>query len=144
MAPAVVRVAMMVLIQVALETVQHVINIGEARLFQREPGIHGATARTADQHNGAIEAGRLFYLCNEVRIDFPFGPVYPWDQYGTLRVADKHVLHFTAHIDEYRLWIRLQEVEGFLGGKVLHSRVFLDQLDAEIIAFRSEGVPASS
>lgn len=55
-----------------------------------------------------------------MRVEIPFRSVDPWDQDGTLGVADKHVLHLTAHIDEYRFWIRLQEFVGLLGCQVLH------------------------
>ena len=107
-------------IEVALKTVQHVVHVGESGFFQRQSGIHGSAARTADQHDGTVRTGGFFYVRNEIGVDVPFGPIDPGDQDGALGMTDEHVFHLAAHIDEYRLGIGLQKLICLFGCHVLY------------------------
>src|SRR3989338_3314174 len=121
-APAVVRIAMMALVEIALETVLDIVDIMHPGFFKRLTGLCGAPPGAADEQYGAVDAGGLAYMRDKHRVDLPFRAVHPGDVDGTSRMADKHVFHLAAHVDKHRFGIGLQEVEGFLGGEVLHDR----------------------
>jgi hypothetical protein len=52
--PAIVRRALMVVVKLAFESVQHVVNVGEAVLFQVLPGFFRSVAGTADQDHRPV------------------------------------------------------------------------------------------
>ena len=105
---------MMLVVERAFEAVEDVVDLGEAGLLEREPGIDRAMAAAADQHDRPVHARDLLHLADEMRIDFPVGAVVPRDVLRAHRMADEQVLHLAAAIDEHRLRILLQEVVGFL------------------------------
>src|SRR3989338_932156 len=119
-APAVVRVAMVVFVEVAFESVRNIIDIMQTGFFQRLSRFRRAAPGTADEHDGAIDAGGLAHMRNEHRVDLPVRAVHPGDMDGAARMADKHVLHLAAHVDEYRFGGGLQKIVGLFWGEMLH------------------------
>ena len=116
------RAAVMAVVERPLESVEHVVDVGEAGLLQREAGVERAVAAAADQHDRAIHAGDLLHLADEVRVDFPVGAVVPRDVVRADRVADEEVLHLAAAVDEDRRRIVVEELRGFGGLQVFHGR----------------------
>ena len=60
MPPAGFFVAVMVVVEFALKTVQHVVHLREPGFPQRVAGVDGTVAATANQHDGAIHADGFF------------------------------------------------------------------------------------
>ncbi len=94
----------------ALEAVQHVVDVGEARLFQRDAGVERAVAAAADQHDRAVHARDLLHLADEMRVDLPVGTVVPGDVMRADRMTDEEVLHLAAAVDEDRRRIVVEEL----------------------------------
>ncbi len=111
---------MMVLVHVALETVQDVIDLGKAMFFQVTPGVDRTPPGAADQHHRAVDRRRPARVAKEIRIDVPVGAVLPGDVDGTDRMTDEQVFDFRAAVDEHRFGMRLQESMRFLGREMLH------------------------
>src|SRR5258708_16208720 len=77
-------------------------------------------AAPANQHDRAVHAGDLLHLPDEMRVDVPVRAVVPRDVLRADRMADEEILHLAAAVDEDRLRIGMEEVEGFLGLHALH------------------------
>ena len=73
------RVAMMIVVERTLETFQHVVDLGESGLLQCLARRHRALPAAADEDDGAVHAGYLAHLADEMRIDVPVWAVVPGD-----------------------------------------------------------------
>ena len=120
MSPAVHRAAMMVVVELAFEAVQHVEHPSEPGGFKGVAGIDRAISAAADQHHRTIPgmAGELLHFPYEVGVDFPVGAVIPRDVADAGRMPDEEEFHFTTTIDKQGAGSLAQELGGFLGGQV--------------------------
>ena len=98
------------LVERALEAVEHVVDVRETGLLQRETGVDRAVAAAADQHDRPVHAGDFLHLPDEMRVDLPVGPVVPGDVVRADRVADEEVLHLRPAVDEDGRRVLVQEV----------------------------------
>jgi len=112
----------MVLVEFALESVQHVVDFGEACFFERAAGIERAVAAAADQNDGAIDTGRFLYMCDKIRVDFPIRAVVPRHQDRARGMTHEQVLHLAAAVDEDGIRILPEKFVGFLGLEVFHRK----------------------
>ncbi len=110
----------MLVVEFTLESMQHVVDLGKAGTFQRVAGVERAIAAAADDDDWPVDAGRLFDMGDEMRVDVPVGTVIPCHMDGSDWMANKKIFHFAAAIDEYRIWILLEEFVGLFGFKVFH------------------------
>lgn len=111
----------MALVERPLEAVEDVVDLLEARFLELEAGGDRALPAATDQHDRSIHARDLLHLTDEVRIDLPVGALVPGDVMGTRGVPDEQIFDLAAAIDEHRIGVVAQEVEGFAGCKVLHA-----------------------
>ncbi len=111
---------MVSIVQIALETMQHVVDFRQSGLFQHQSRLHRAAPGAANQQHGAVDAGCGFYVGHEVRVHFPFRGVHPGNQDRAIGVADEEEFHFAAHVDEHRFAAGVEEFVGLLGGEVFH------------------------
>ncbi len=121
--PSGCRIALVLLVELALESVQYIIDIGEAYLLECDARIDGAIAAAANNHHRAVDARGLFYLRNKVRINFPIRSIVPRNYHRADGMADKKELHFAAAINEQRIWIHLQERMGLTRLEMLHEEM---------------------
>jgi len=123
--PAVLRVAVVGVIQVALEPVQYIVDVGETGTLERLARLDRAVAAATDQDDGPmcmVGPCHLLDLTDEMRVDLPVGPVIPGDVQRTGRMPDEQVLHLAAAIHEERLRRVVQEFERLTRREMLHSR----------------------
>jgi hypothetical protein len=120
-APAGNGVAVVLVVERAFETLEHVVDLGKPGLLQRLAGADRALAAAADEQDRPVHARDLAHLADEVRIDLPVRTVVPSDVMRADRVADEQVLHLAAAVDEHRLRVLVQELVGFLGLQVFHA-----------------------
>src|SRR5438105_13564875 len=79
-APAVAGIAVMLVVELAFEAVEHIHHVLEAGAFERFARFERAVAAAADEHHGPVvevRAGGLLHLVHEMGIDLPFGAVVP-------------------------------------------------------------------
>src|SRR5688572_28665921 len=79
-APAAARVAMVLLVELALEAVLHVGDAPEASPLELLAGFLRAIARAADEHDRPLRmarAGELLHRADEFRVHRPVRPVVP-------------------------------------------------------------------
>jgi hypothetical protein len=125
-APAVAGVAMVVLVELALEPMEHVEHILEARALEGLARLDGAISAAADEDHRAlveIRPGDLLHLPDEMGIQVPVRAVIPRHHHRPVGMADEHVLHLAAAIDEDRIGVFLEEAERFLGFEVSHGGI---------------------
>src|SRR2546422_1643725 len=123
--PTVAGVAVVGLVELALEAVQDVHHAVEARALQRLASLDGPVAAAADEHHRPfheIGAGELLHLPDEMRVELPLGAVVPGDHHRAQRVPYEHVLHLAAAVDEQRVRVLLEELVGFPGFQMVHGR----------------------
>lgn len=101
---------------------KHVVNLGKTGVFKRVTSVERAIAAPADDDYRAIDAGCLFDVGDEMRIDIPVGTIIPGHMDGPDGMANEQIFHFAAAIDEYRIRILLEEFVGLFGFKVFHGR----------------------
>src|ERR1039458_2984299 len=118
--PAGNGIALMMIVQFAFKAVQHVIDLGEAGFLQRGARVQRAVAAAADKYQRPVHARRFLHVADEMRIYLPVRPVVPGDHDRARRMPDKQEFHLAAAIDEYRAWVLVKEIVGFLWGQVLH------------------------
>ena len=106
---------MVVVVEFAFKSVQHVVDLGKPGFFQRTAGIERAVAAAADHHDGPVDAGRLFDVGDKMRVDVPVGAIVPGDVDRADRMADEQIFHFAAAVDEYRVPVLLEELSGLFG-----------------------------
>ena len=110
----------MLLIKLAFEAVQHVVDFGEAGLFQCAAGVERTVAAAADQHYRTIDAGGFFYMCHKIGINVPVRPVVPRNVNCACRMTDEQVFHLAAAVDEHGLRMLLEELLRLGGFQVFH------------------------
>ena len=110
----------MIVVEFALESMKHGVALGKAGCFKRVTGVERAIAAPADNDHGSVNAGRLFDMSDEMRIDVPVGAVIPCHMDGPDGMANEQVFHFTATINEYRIRSLLEEFVGLFGFQVFH------------------------
>ena len=93
----------MVVVELALEAIQHVVNVGETVLFQILASFLRAVARPAYQDHRSVMRGGHAHLAEKMRVQIPIDALVPGDQDGADRVADKKKFKFRAAIDQYRI-----------------------------------------
>ena len=102
-APTGQGVAMMAVVELTLEAMQHVVDLGKAGLLERGSGIQRAIAGAADQHDGArgmVGTGQPLDLTDELRVDLPVRAIIPADMMGANRMTDEQVFHLAAAVDK--------------------------------------------
>jgi hypothetical protein len=112
-------------VEFALEAVEHIAHLAETRLLQRKARLFRAVAAAADQDDRAIDARRFLDVSNEIRVDVSIGTVVPWNHHGTDRMADEQELHLAAAVDEQRERIFFQELMGFFRRQMIHNSLAL-------------------
>src|SRR5258706_1876005 len=125
-APAVAGVAVMILVELAFEPVEHVEYALETRALERLARLDRAIAAAADEHHRTlveVRPGDLLHLPDEMRIQVPVGAVIPRHHHRPVRMADEHVLHLAAAIDEDRIGAFTQEAERVLGFEMSHGGI---------------------
>jgi hypothetical protein len=94
-----------IVVERAFETFQHVDHLREAGRLQRLAGIDRAIAAAADEQHRprqvALDHPR--HLGGELRVDLPIRRLLPGDMLGADRMADVHVLDFGPAIDQHGL-----------------------------------------
>jgi hypothetical protein len=122
MSPAVFIAAMEVLIERALEAVQHVVYIGKTGLFKHFARIDRASTTTANQNHWPRFHPRdeRFDVGCEFGIDIPIRRLLPGHMFGTHGMADIEKLNFRANIDKHGVGIRVKKFVGFFGCEVFH------------------------
>jgi len=125
-APAANVATLVVVIEITLEALEDVIDLGEARTFERLTGVHTAIARPTNQHHWPIDgvATGFFHLADKMRIDVPVRPVIPRNHHRADWMAHKQKLHLTAAIDEYSRRILCQKVVRVVRLEVFHRKSF--------------------
>ena len=111
------------MVQLAFEAVHHVHHVLEAGALERLARLDGAVAAAADEHDGTlleVRARELLHLAHEVGVLLPLGAVVPGDHHGADGMADEHVLHLAAAVDEHRVGVRLEVRVRLFGGQVFH------------------------
>src|SRR5207237_3971168 len=119
----------------------------ESGALERFPGLDGAVAAAADEHHGTvveIGARELLHLLHEMRIELPFGAVVPRDHYGAERMADEHVLHLAAAVDEERVGVRPEKCVRRLRFQVVHELNYSDSMNAPDTPFPFDAAVASA
>src|SRR5688572_10933041 len=111
---------MVLLVELTLEAMQDVPDLGEPRFLERAPGVERAITATADEDDGAIDARRLLHVRDEVGIHFPVRTVVPRHQDRAGRVPHEQVLHLAAAVDEDRIGILLEKRISLSRLEVLH------------------------
>src|SRR5512134_622094 len=111
-APAGPGAAVVLLVELAFEAVQHVPHFREAGFLERAAGVERAVAAAADEDDRAVDARRLLYVRDEIRVHFPVRAVVPRHEDRARRMPHEQVLHLAAAIDEDRVRILLQELVG--------------------------------
>lgn len=128
MPPAIDGTAMMLMIELTLETLLDVVDIAEPGIDQGLACLFGAFATAADEKDmhtlftvgtGHTTEDQLAYLGNEMGVFDPVGFIDPGDVDGTDRVADEEVLHARTDIDQQRPRISLTHVIGVFWTDVL-------------------------
>ena len=115
LAPAGNGSAVVAVVERAFEPIEHVVDLAESGFFERYAGVERAMSAPADQHDRPIHARNLLHLTNEMRIDFPVGPVIPRDVVRAYRVADEKILHLAPTVDENGGRSFVEESCGFAG-----------------------------
>jgi len=106
---------LMRLVHVALESMQHVVNLGKAVFLEVTPGFDRAPPRAADQHHRPVDRCRLARMAEKIGVDVPVGAVLPGDVDRPRRMADEQVFDFRAAVDEHRFGVLLKKGMGFGG-----------------------------
>src|SRR5687768_17233072 len=97
--------AVVLFVELSLESVQHVVDLGESRSLERMAGIERAVAAAANQHYGAVNARSFSHVSDEIGIDVPVRAIVPGDVDRARRMTDKQELHLAAAVDENRVGI---------------------------------------
>jgi hypothetical protein len=108
----------MVVVEFALEAVEHVVNVAEAVLLQVLAGFLRAISRAADQDHRAMVRGGHANLAEEMRVQIPVDALVPGDQDGADRVADEKKFEFRAAINQDSVGLFLNEVVSLFRGQV--------------------------
>src|SRR5439155_19472109 len=99
-----------------------------------------------EHHGTVVEVGarELLHLLHEMRIELPFGAVVPRNHHGAERVADEHVLHLAAAIDEERVGVRLEKRVRRLWFQMVHGMNYSDSMNAPDTPFPFDAAVASA
>jgi len=105
---------MMMVVELALESMYHVVYLLESSRLQCLTRIDRAVAAAAYQHHRTLHrvSRQSFNLANEMRIQLPFRPVLPGNVHGADRVADKKVFCVAAAIDKERIGVLVDKGLG--------------------------------
>src|SRR5512146_2719192 len=125
-APASRRIAPVPIIELALEPVQDIVDLGEPCALERLAGFLRAVSAAANEQDrapGVIGACEFLHLTYEMRIDFPIGAVVPGHVQRSDRMADEQILHLAAAIDEQCIRVLMQELVGFLGFGIIRQHL---------------------
>jgi len=115
---------MVLVVELSLEALEDVGDMGEAMRLERSAGIERALAAAADQDDRAVlAAGHAQHLLCEVRIDIEVRGGVPLDVDRADRVADVIELDLGARVDQQRIRVGLQGLVGLDGGQVFHARL---------------------
>ncbi len=110
----------MIVVELALESVKHVEDLGKTSGLKRVTGVERAIAAPANDDYRAVDAGRFFDMGDEMRVYVPVGAVIPCHMDGSHWVANEQIFHFAAAIHEYRIRILFEKFVGLFGFKMFH------------------------
>ena len=111
------------IVQLALEPVQHVVNIGVAGSLKGQARIKRALAAAANQqHWGAFIGNLVMHQLHKLfGVGGEIGVLVPRHIDRTGRAADIQRLDLHADVDQHSGWLRLQNIPGNGWQNVFHN-----------------------
>src|ERR1700687_502366 len=116
----------MLFVELAFEPVEHVHHVLESGALEGFARLDGPVATATDEHHGALLAigpCESFYLIHKMGIELTVRSVVPRHHHRPHGMADEHVLHLAAAIDEDRLRIVLEEGVGLSRHQAFHKTI---------------------
>jgi len=117
-APAIVGGALMVVVQLAFEAIQNVVNVGKAVLFQIFAGFFRTVAGAANQNHRPMVRGGHAHLAEEMRVQIPIDAFVPGNQNRADRMADKQEFKFRTAVDQHGISLIFKEGKCLFRGQV--------------------------